>query len=285
MLILILKIPENMNVVVDQKITVIHKKEDIEHLDDDLIVSPLALIKYYEYSNHQPTDYLYVFVDGVRQQIACNTPIAALVKDVKAVRVGETFYNHEQFNTLLNEETIENGVIETYDNTKCMVQEAFKRMRLNQEKSCGRCVFCREGYMQLVALFSDLTSGKCKEQDFEIMKEIVNAMSDYSNCSVGTNGKKTLLSLLENFNEEVLAHIKGECSFVAESHWRFTEPFTTVLLRLTELSQLSILSPRDQHLHQLLILLILLKRGTYGIDQRGSGAPPHICHYFAPRRR
>ena len=207
----VLKIPENMNVAVDQKITVIHKKEDIEHLDDDLIVSPLALIKYYEHSNHQPTDYLYVFVDGVRQQIACNTPIAALVKDVKAVRVGETFYNHEQFNTLLNEETIENGVIETYDNTKCMVQEAFKRMRLNQEKSCGRCVFCREGYMQLVALFSDLTSGKCKEQDFEIMKEIVNAMSDYSNCSVGTNGKKTLLSLLENFNEEVLAHIKGEC--------------------------------------------------------------------------
>ena len=61
-------------------------------------------------------------------------------------------------------------------------------------------------------------------------------------------------------------HIKGECSFVAESHWRFTEPFTTVLLRLTELSQLSIPSPRDQHLHQLLILLILLKRGTYGID-------------------
>ena len=94
----VLKIPENMNVAVDQKITVIHKKEDIEHLDDDLIVSPLALIKYYEHSNHQPTDYLYVFVDGVRQQIACNTPIAALVKDVKAVRVGETFYNHERRN-------------------------------------------------------------------------------------------------------------------------------------------------------------------------------------------
>ncbi len=82
---------------------------------------------------------------------------------------------------------------------------------MNQEKSCGRCVFCREGYMQLAALFSDLTSGKCKEQDFDVMKDIVNAMNDYSNCSVGTNGKKTLLSLLENFNEEVQAHIKGEC--------------------------------------------------------------------------
>lgn len=207
---IIIRLPAAMTIN-DSSVTVIHNKKEISVSDKDLVVSPLALIKYYENHLGKSSDYFYVFVDGNVQIVTTNTLLKDLVGSVKAVRVGERFYHKEALATPLVSETIENGVIETYGDDQCMVQEALKRISCDQEKCCGKCVFCREGYMQLAALFDDLTSGKAKEKDFDVINEIVDAMDHYSNCSVGTNAKKTWASLLANFPEEVQAHLKGQC--------------------------------------------------------------------------
>ncbi|MBQ5746785.1 MAG: hypothetical protein IIV81_02485, partial [Clostridia bacterium] len=79
--------------------------------------------------------------------------------------------------------------------------------------SCGtysvnRCVFCREGLIQLEYMQKEITQARGKSNFADLTKEIGEAMCYNTLCTVGQVSAKIALSAFEKFGGEFDAHIK-----------------------------------------------------------------------------
>jgi NADH:ubiquinone oxidoreductase subunit F (NADH-binding)/(2Fe-2S) ferredoxin len=77
-------------------------------------------------------------------------------------------------------------------------------------ESCGKCVPCREGIRQLLAILGDMCEGKGKAGDIETMQEIAEVMSAASLCALGKTATDPLKGTLRYFKEEYEATIAIE---------------------------------------------------------------------------
>ena len=139
---------------------------------------------------------------------------AALIGDLadpnagKGVLAGNRVYKSTEWNKTLKEAEVYNGVVRFLGGNDCMVQLAEKDLLKNRERSCGKCVFCREGLLQLQAMFKDTAEGKGRTEYPDLIKEIGLAMKYSCLCSLGQNAAELALGVLEQFSDEYSAHNK-----------------------------------------------------------------------------
>jgi NADH:ubiquinone oxidoreductase subunit F (NADH-binding)/(2Fe-2S) ferredoxin/NAD-dependent dihydropyrimidine dehydrogenase PreA subunit len=93
------------------------------------------------------------------------------------------------------------------DETTCMVDVARYFLSFTQDESCGKCTPCREGGKQMLRLLEDITEGKGKVEDLEQIEEIALAMQNGSLCALGKLAPNPVLTTLQYFREEYLAHV------------------------------------------------------------------------------
>jgi NADH-quinone oxidoreductase subunit F len=93
------------------------------------------------------------------------------------------------------------------DERTCMVDVAKYFTNFLKDESCGKCVPCRDGLMQLHRMLTDITLGKGKESDLEFFEDITNWMSKASLCQLGITASNPVLSTLRYFEDEYTAHI------------------------------------------------------------------------------
>jgi NADH-quinone oxidoreductase subunit F len=93
------------------------------------------------------------------------------------------------------------------DERTCMVDVAKYFTNFLKDESCGKCVPCRNGLMQLHKMLTDLTEGKGKEEDIELFEEIAFWMTNASLCQLGITATNPILSTLRYFKDEYMAHI------------------------------------------------------------------------------
>lgn len=104
------------------------------------------------------------------------------------------------------------GVIHTIRKGECIVDLLNKEILKLREKSCGKCVFCREGLYQVSQITEAIAQGRGKKADLELAEEISNAMVVSCNCSLGDQAGVPLLSVSREFASEIEAHIRRkEC--------------------------------------------------------------------------
>ena len=101
-----------------------------------------------------------------------------------------------------------NGEILVGGRETCVVALVCSGASTAQAASCGRCVFCREGTAQMLAILGDITRGKGKPEDVELLRELGELMQSQSLCLLGRSAPKSLLTCLCHFEEELEAHIK-----------------------------------------------------------------------------
>lgn len=89
----------------------------------------------------------------------------------------------------------------------CMVQMAKFFMDFTQNESCGKCVLCREGTKQMLALLEDIENGEATEDTLILLKELAGAVQKGSLCGLGKTAPNPVLSLLDQFHDEYLAHV------------------------------------------------------------------------------
>lgn len=94
------------------------------------------------------------------------------------------------------------------DEDNCMVEVARYFLDFLSGESCGKCVPCREGIRQMLKTLTDITDGKGKEGDIELLEEIAGVVGEAALCSLGRSVPKPLLSMLKYFRDEYEAHIK-----------------------------------------------------------------------------
>lgn len=159
---------------------------------------------------------IYVSVNGdAVKKIDCDTKVSDVVNlsDAKAVQAGYQYYLPQEIGEMtIAEAHIDNGVLRVLGSKDCIVSETEKLAEASIKLSCGKCVFCREGLLQIYSMHKDIIEGKGKEAYLDITKEIGQAMTFSTPCTMGQESSKMALSAVELFEKEYLAHCKKkEC--------------------------------------------------------------------------
>jgi len=89
----------------------------------------------------------------------------------------------------------------------CMVQIARFFMQFTQNESCGKCVLCREGTKQMLALLDDIIAGNADESTLDLLETLGRAVAKGSLCGLGKTAPSPVLSTLRYFRDEYLAHV------------------------------------------------------------------------------
>jgi NAD-dependent dihydropyrimidine dehydrogenase PreA subunit len=101
------------------------------------------------------------------------------------------------------------GMIVTNEDT-CMVDVARYFLDFLQYESCGKCAPCREGIKRMLELVTDITAGRGKDEDLELLEELAWVIKSFSLCGLGQTAPNTVLSTLRYFREEYVAHIQDK---------------------------------------------------------------------------
>ncbi len=94
------------------------------------------------------------------------------------------------------------------DEDTCMVDVARYFIEFLTDESCGKCVPCREGLRQMHRILTNITKGKGKEGDIELLEELSETAVEASLCALGKSAPNPFLSTLRYFRDEYEAHIK-----------------------------------------------------------------------------
>ena len=98
------------------------------------------------------------------------------------------------------------------DEDTCMVDVARYFIEFLTDESCGKCVPCREGLRQMHRILTNITEGRGKEGDIELLEELSETAVEASLCALGKSAPNPFLSTLQYFRDEYEAHIaEGRC--------------------------------------------------------------------------
>ena len=93
------------------------------------------------------------------------------------------------------------------DETSCMVDVARYFMDFCATESCGKCVPCRVGTVQMHDLLSKMTRGAATLADLALLEELCELVQRTSLCGLGQSAPNPVLTTLRYFRDEYLAHI------------------------------------------------------------------------------
>ncbi|HSB14026.1 MAG TPA: NADH-quinone oxidoreductase subunit NuoF [Bryobacteraceae bacterium] len=111
------------------------------------------------------------------------------------------------------------GGLIVMDDTSCLVDVARFFMEFCADESCGKCIPCRAGTVQMHDILHRITRGDCHEKDLKILEELAKLLREASLCGLGQTAPNPVMSTLRFFREEYEAHIRdhkcpaGHCSF------------------------------------------------------------------------
>lgn len=94
------------------------------------------------------------------------------------------------------------------DEDDCMVSVAKFYLEFTVEESCGKCAPCRIGNKRLHEILEKICSGKGVEADIDYLKNLSRVIKDTSLCGLGQTSPNPVLSTIEHFHSEYLAHVK-----------------------------------------------------------------------------
>ena len=104
----------------------------------------------------------------------------------------------------------------------CMVSMARFFMDFTQRESCGKCVLCREGTRQMLALLDDIIGGRAQGETLALLEKLALAVQKGSLCGLGKTAPNPVLSTLRYFRAEYEAHVfdrhcpTGQCKALAK---------------------------------------------------------------------
>jgi NADH:ubiquinone oxidoreductase subunit F (NADH-binding)/(2Fe-2S) ferredoxin/NAD-dependent dihydropyrimidine dehydrogenase PreA subunit len=103
------------------------------------------------------------------------------------------------------------------DEDDCMVSIAKFYLDFTVEESCGKCAPCRIGNKRLNEMLEKICAGKGTMKDLDLLRNLSHVIKDTSLCGLGQTSPNPVLSTMDNFYEEYLAHIvdhrcpSGQC--------------------------------------------------------------------------
>ena len=182
---------------------------NVRQHEDDLVIHLVTAYELNRALKGKREEGIFISVNGGElKKVNGQVTLRKLVGDVKGVRTSYTIKNAADLDLTVEKAGISNGVLEAITNDTCVVSLVAKKLLTDRHQSCGKCVFCREGLLQLEAMVKDMTIGRGKLEYLDLSDEIGQAMIYSTPCSMGQNSSLLPLSAFKAFPEEFEAHIK-----------------------------------------------------------------------------
>lgn len=93
------------------------------------------------------------------------------------------------------------------DEDDCMVAVSKFYLEFTVEESCGKCSPCRIGNKRLFEILTKITEGKGTMDDLDNLSNLGKVIKDTSLCGLGQTSPNPVLSTIENFWDEYVAHV------------------------------------------------------------------------------
>lgn len=166
-------------------------------------------------------------------EVAMGTPINTVLNDIgggpaggksiKAVQTGgpsggclpaDKFDLPVDFDLLAEAGSmVGSGGMVVMDQDTCMVDVAKYFLAFLQDESCGKCVPCRLGIDRMLEIITDITEGRGKIEQLDLLEDLADTMSQTALCGLGKTAANPVLSTLRYFRDEYEDHIlNGRCS-------------------------------------------------------------------------
>jgi len=103
------------------------------------------------------------------------------------------------------------------DEDDCMVSIAKFYLDFTVEESCGKCAPCRIGNKRLNEMLEKICEGKGTMKDLDLLRNLSHVIKDTSLCGLGQTSPNPVLSTMDNFYDEYIAHVvdhkcpSGQC--------------------------------------------------------------------------
>jgi bidirectional [NiFe] hydrogenase diaphorase subunit len=160
-------------------------------------------------------------------EVPMGTPLAKIVEEmgggvpdggiVKAVQTGGPSGGcipASAFNSPVDYESLTqlgsmmgSGGMIVMDETTNMVDVARFFMEFCMDESCGKCIPCRVGTVQMHQLLTKIREGKASMTDLELLEELGDMVKYTSLCGLGQSAPNPVFSTLRYFRDEYLALI------------------------------------------------------------------------------
>jgi NADP-reducing hydrogenase subunit HndC len=102
------------------------------------------------------------------------------------------------------------GGLIVLDASRCMVDVARYFTGFLVDESCGRCTPCRDGLVILNEILKRISAGEGEPSDLEIIQQISATMNKAALCALGKSAPTPVISSINYFREEFLAHINDK---------------------------------------------------------------------------
>lgn len=93
------------------------------------------------------------------------------------------------------------------DDTTCMVDIAKFFLEFTVDESCGKCTACRVGTKRMHEILTKITEGKGTLEDLDSLEQLCRTIKISSLCGLGQTAPNPVLSTLNYFREEYVAHV------------------------------------------------------------------------------
>ena len=160
-------------------------------------------------------------------EVAMGTPISTVVFDIgggaidgnmiKAVQTGgpsggclplDKFDLPVDFDVLSEAGSmVGSGGMVVMDESSCMVDVAKYFLTFLQDESCGKCLPCRVGIDRMLEIITDITEGRGRLEQIDLLEELAETVSLTALCGLGKTAPNPVLSTLRYFRSEYEAHI------------------------------------------------------------------------------
>jgi NADH-quinone oxidoreductase subunit F len=161
-------------------------------------------------------------------EVAMGTPLRTIIYDIgggaadgvaiKAVQTGgpsggclpaDKFDLPVDFDTLARYGSmVGSGGMVVMDEHTCMVEVARYFLAFLQDESCGKCVPCRIGVDRMLEIVTDITEGRGRPEQLELLEELGETVRATALCGLGKTAPNPVLSTLHYFREEYEAHVR-----------------------------------------------------------------------------
>ena len=107
----------------------------------------------------------------------------------------------------------------------CPVDITRAFIEMCHSQTCGKCVPCRVGLLQLKHLLTDVLNGDATMETLDLIEETSKSIMETADCAIGYEAAHMVLAGLRGFKEDYLHHIEhGKCSY------HITQPVPCVAL-------------------------------------------------------
>jgi NADH-quinone oxidoreductase subunit F len=100
------------------------------------------------------------------------------------------------------------GGMVVMDEDTCMVDIARYFLAFTQSESCGKCVPCRLGTKQMLDILNDITHGRGRLEDIDLLLNLGEQVKAGSLCGLGQTAPNPVLTTIRYFRDEYEEHIK-----------------------------------------------------------------------------